>query len=153
MADGFDIHWILEPWNEMQVELQRASDRATMYALRAVGRRVAAVARSNAPVYHGDDPRAQAESGNLKRSIKSSRTIKRGAGIYEMKVMPVGSKKKGTAVRRHGTGRGQVRGVPLYRRKMEEKYGYMRAGFAVAEGDALAIFEEAYKKAFAKYAP
>lgn len=160
MADGigFNIHWFLDPWDEMQAELKIASDRATMYGLRAVGRAVRAGAKAQAPVYKGDDPRVT--RGELKGSIKSSRRLTNIAdGIYEMTVMPAGSKKKGTTVTRHAGpsrrtgGRQGARGVPLYRRQMEELYGYMKAGMAVAEGDAVRIFEEAYKKAFAKYAP
>ena len=149
-----EVHWFTDPWKEMQVDLQRASDRATMYGLRAVGRRVRAAARSQAPVYSGPDPRAQAEAGNLKKSIKSSRRLKSVASsTYEMSVMPAGSKKQGTAVKRHGSSQGAVRGVPLYRRAMEERYGYMRAGMGVAEAEAGRIFEEAYAKAFERYRP
>jgi hypothetical protein len=146
-----------------------------MYAMRSVGRSIARAAKTRAPVYKGDDPRAQAESGNLRKSIRNNRRIKNIAGIYEMYVGPFGSKKAGTAVVRynsHGitagharaTGhnaarveaggfstQGQVRGVPLYRRKIEEKTGFMRTGFAVGTADMHAIYEEAYAKAFAKY--
>lgn len=174
MADGFgfSIDWFLDPWKEMQAEADLLTDRATMYAIRAVGRAARAAARAHAPVYKGDDPRAQAESGNLKKSIKSSRRLKHIAtGVYELTVMPVGSKKQGTHVQRYGndaarastlakrrkrgigaTTSGQVRGVVLYRRQMEEIYGYMRAGVAFAETDALRIYEEAYKKALEKFA-
>ena len=162
-----EFHWFTDPWYEMQAELKIASDRATMYGLRAVGRAVRAAARAQAPVYKGDDSRVV--PGDLKRSIKSSRRItKLGGGTYQMAVMPVGNKEKvskkgkvtrGTAVTRaagpstRGGGRQGARGVPLYRRQMEEKYGYMRAGMAVAEADAVRIFEDAYKIAFEKYAP
>lgn len=158
MPDGFNIHWLLEPWNEMQAEIRIASDRATMYGLRAVGRAVRAAAKAQAPVYHGDDPRVN--PGDLKRSIKSSRRLRNVAdGIYEMSVMPAGNKKKGTHVTRaHGPsrrtgGKQGARGVPLYRRQMEEMYGYMEAGIHFAEADAVRIFEEAYAKAFEKWAP
>ena len=173
MADGFDLHIFTEPWDEMQAEIKTASDRATMYALRATGRAVRAAARGAAPVYKGSDKRATAESGNLRNSIKASRSLTRiGDGTYQLTVMPVGSVKQGTAVSRYGnkaarastlarrsaqgSGRsssGEVRGVPLYRRQMEEKYGYMKAGINVGLADARAVYEEAYAKAFAKYAP
>lgn len=160
MSDGIgvSIHWFTAPWDEMQAELKIASDRATMYALRAVGRAVRAAARAQAPVYSGTDPRAQAERGNLKRSIKASRRLSHMAdGVYEMRVMPVGNRKQGTAVHRHGKQRGQAgsaaRGVPLYRRQMEEMYGYMRAGMNIGDAAMVAIFEDAYKTAFAKWAP
>jgi hypothetical protein len=151
MADDIAIwHIVTAPWDAMQVDLDRASDRATMYGLRAVGRAVRAAARAQAPVYKGNDPRVV--SGELKRSIKSSRRLTSvGSGTYSMTVMPTGNKKQGTAVRR--TSSGGLRGVPLYRRQMEQKYGYMRAGINVANADAVRIFEDAYKIAFAKWAP
>ena len=156
MASGIvaEIHWMLQPWDAMQADLKYASDKATMYGLRAVGRAVRAAARAQAPVYHGDDPRATAESGSLKKSIKSSRRITNiASSVYQMRVMPTGTRKQATAVRRHGKGQGQVRGVPLYRRQMEQEYGYMRAGINIGEAAAMAIYEDAYAKAFAKYAP
>ena len=77
MADSFSLHVFTDAWDEMQAELKVASDRATMYALRATGRAVRAAARGAAPVYRGTDKRAMAESGNLKKSIKSSRNLTR----------------------------------------------------------------------------
>lgn len=152
MAEFANLHWFTDPYFEMQDELKIASDRATMYALRAVGRAVRAAARAQAPVYKGSDPRAQAESGSLKKSIKSSRRLSRvSSGTYSMTVMPTGSKKQGTHVRR--TSGGGLRGVPLYRRQMEEMYGYMKAGIDIGDAAMEAIFEDAYKTAFAKYAP
>lgn len=134
----------------MQLDVSRASDRATMYALRATGRSVIRSARSRAPVYSGNDPRVT--PGDLKRSIKNGRTIKRGAGTYELHVKPTGDVKKGTAVihsRRTGNA---IRGIPLYAPKMEALYGYMKAGVSIGEGEARSIYESAYAKAFAKYA-
>ena len=178
MADGIQIRWFLEPWNEMMAEIGPATDRATMYALRAVGRRVRAVARSQAPVYNGTDPRARAERGNLKKSIRSSRRLTHvSADTYQMAVMPVGSKKQGTSVVRYDAGAntigyarktghnairttsggnstgGQVRGVLLYRRQMEDQYHYMEAGYAAAEAEAGVIIEEAFAKAWEKWRP
>lgn len=151
MVDGFDLHVITEPWNAMQAELKVASDRATMYALRATGRSLIRAARSQAPVYSGPDPRPK--PGDLKRSIKNGRTIKRGGGNYELHVKPVGDVRKGTAViHSRKTGRA-LRGVPLYAPKMEAKYGYMKTGVEVGLADARVIYEAAYRKAFAKYAP
>lgn len=166
MASGvdFNFHLFTDPWDEMQAEIARVQPRATMYALRRTAAAVRAGARAAAPVYHGSDPRATAESGNLRKSIKSSRSIKNlGGGEFSMTVMPTGSKKQGTGVVRHGNSArrdgdtskssGEVRGVPLYRRKIEEKVGYMKAGIDLGEGEARTIFESAYAKAFAKYAP
>jgi hypothetical protein len=151
MADGFSFNLITEPWDEMQRELEIASDRATMFALRATGRAVVRAARAKAPVYSGPDPRATAESGQYRRSIQSGRTITRGGGNYELHVKPTGSIRKGTHV--HRTSEGELRGVPLYAKKLEAMYGVMEAGVDDAEAQALEIYEAAYAKAFAKYAP
>ena len=103
MSDGLSFHLFTQPFEDAMAEVSRTTDRTTMYALRATGRAMARVAKSRAPVYEGPDPRATAESGNLRKSIKNSRRITRlGVGDYSMKVGPFGSKKKGTAVSRYG---------------------------------------------------
>ena len=164
-TDGISFSLFTKPFTDMTVEANKVTDKATMFALRSTGRFIQRAAKAKAPVYHGPDPRAQAESGNLKKSIRNSkRLVKLGTGSYSMKVGPFGTKKAGTAIVRHGTKgalsnrkdgsstKGQVRGVQLYRGKMEEKYGYMAAGIAVADGAAArAIFEDAYAKAFARF--
>ena len=149
MGDGFSLHLFTEPWDEMQRELAIASDKATMYALRATGRSLIRGARAKAPVYSGSDPRVT--PGDLRRSIKNGRTIKHGGGLYELRVSPAGNKKKGTHV--HKTKGSGLRGVPLYAPKMEEKYGYMQAGYGAAMAEVHEIYTAAYVKAFAKYAP
>ena len=152
MADGISWELITAPFKEMQADIAATQDRATMYAMRRVGAAIRTAAKAKAPVYSGSDPRASAESGNLRKSIKASRSITRlGAGNFSMTVGPFGTKKAGTAVRRHGTSKGQARGVPLYRRKMEDRYGYMQAGIDAAEATGAAIYEAAYAKAWAKY--
>lgn len=151
MADGFNLHLFTEPWDEMQDALKVASDRATMYALRATGRALIRSAKAKAPVYTGTDPRAVAESGQLRKSIKNGRVIKQGGGVYQLQVMPAGSKKKGTHV--HRTTGGELRGIPLYRRQMEAKYGFMKSGVNDGLAEARTIYESAYAKAFIKYAP
>jgi hypothetical protein len=163
----------------MTVDIKDPTRRATMYALRATGRYVARVAKSKAPVYRGNsDPRAMAEKGNLRRSIANARRLSSTDDAFELKVGPFGTKKKGTGIVRYGkvqgggalaainaakNGRtfsrkngestaGEVRGVPMYRSKMEAKYGFMVAAVSAAEADgAKAIFEEAYAKAWAKW--
>jgi hypothetical protein len=137
---GISFSMFTDPFDAMVVDARRLSDRATMYALRATGRRVASRARSKAPVYKGDDTRVV--PGMLKKSIKNQRVMRRGGGNFELKVIPAGK------VTRDGGG---ARGVPLYRRQMEEKYGYMAAGFADLEGDIVSIYESAVAKALEKY--
>lgn len=152
MADGISFTWDASQFNAMTVEIGPVTRRATMYAMRATGRYLAGVAKSKAPVYRGDDPRAKAESGNLKKSIKNARRLSNNGVTYELKVGPFGSKKQGTAVTRHGQGRGDVRGVPLYRAQMEEKYGYMASAVAAANStETQIVFESAYAKAWAKW--
>jgi hypothetical protein len=153
MADGLSISMLTGPFNDSMDEWNHAADKATMYALRATGRYIGRAAKAKAPVYNGTDPRAQAESGNLKKSIKNAkRLIKLGPSDYSLKVGPFGSKKAGTAVTRSGAGKGQIRGVQLYRSAQELRYGYMAAGVAVAgSGEARSIYEAAYEKAFARF--
>lgn len=143
MANDFGVSFsmITEPFTKMAAEANRSAERATRYALRATGRKVAARARANAPVYRGDDPRAV--PGALKKSIKNARIMRGLGGTFELKVGPMGK------VSREGGG--GARGVPLYRAQMEEMYGYMAAGFADLEGDITAIYENALAKAFERY--
>jgi hypothetical protein len=137
-------------FDAMTVEIKDPTRRATMYAMRAVGRSLAKVAKGNAPVYSGTDSRAT--PGDLRKSIKNARRMTAAGDTFELKVGPFGSKKQGTAVTRHGQSKGQVRGVPLYRAKMEDRYGYMRSAISAGEGSAEVIFNEAYAKAWARWA-
>ena len=171
------IEWLASPFHDAMKESHRVTDRATLYALRAVGRKGASAAKSNAPVYSGADPRAQAESGNLRRSIGNSRAIVHlGTGDYSMKMGPFGRTKAGTSVARHGTGvstgtaraaavhgisltsrkagtstKGQVRGVPLYRTKVNDQTRFMQAGVTAMDAVARETFETAYAKAFQRF--
>src|ERR1039458_3000348 len=129
MGDSISFSLFTEPFKAMVDDTKLATDKATMYALRATGRYIAKVAKASAPVYSGPDPRATEESGNLKKSIANARGLASvGGGAYELKVGPFGSSKKDTATKRHGKSKGQVRGVQLYRAQMEVQYGYMAAG-------------------------
>lgn len=142
MAD-FSIEFITKPFTDMLVEVDVARDKATRAGLMAEGRLIAKTARGVAPKYSGPDPRATAESGQLRKGIKPSRVKKIGQEDYTSTVSPTGS------VTREGK---EARGVPLYRGKIEEQYGYMAAGIAAADGDgAKAIYEAAYDKAFARF--
>jgi hypothetical protein len=136
-------------FDAMTVEIKDPTRRATMYAMRATGRALARIAKSNAPVYSGTDSRVN--PGDLKKSIRNARTMVAAADNYELKFGPFGSKKKGTSVTRHGTGKGQIRGVPLYRGAMETKYGYMASAMGMADATVEALFTDAYAKAWAKW--
>ena len=103
-------------------EIDKMSDRATMYALRAAGRRVKQVARRNARVYQGVDPRV--EKGLLKRSISSSRRMEHVGGMYGITVAP----------------RGKAR---AYAAKIEDLQPFMQPG----HDEAVAAFPELYAKA------
>lgn len=151
MSSGISFTMITAPFTEAAADMAKLQDKATMFALRSTGRYIGRAAKAKAPVYHGTDPRATAESGNLKKSIRNSKRLTSAGGSYSMKVGPFGTKKAGTAVTRHGSGKGQLRGVQMYRDKQELTYGYMAAGLAAVDSGAKEIFESAYAKAFARY--
>jgi hypothetical protein len=177
MATGISVSMVTAPFKESLAEMDKQERRATMYALRATGRSTQRAAKSVAPVYHGTDPRAMAESGNLKKSIRNSKRLIYAGGKYALKTGPFGTKTAGTLVVRHGTRggfaidsltakhlgiegpsvkkgestKGQVRGVLLYRSVQELNYGYMGTGVFAGAGSVMqGIFEDAYAKAFAK---
>jgi hypothetical protein len=105
-SSGMNIDWLTKPFNDVMDDLNKVTDRTTMYALRQVGRlAIIAEAKARAPVYKGVDPRAVAERGQLRKSIHNARRLnKMGTGDYSLKVGPFGSTKKGTAVSRYGGG-------------------------------------------------
>jgi hypothetical protein len=124
--------------------IDQASVRATKYALRATGRELGRVARSAAPKYPGRlnadsgiDQRAINSAGNLKKSIKNSRSIKQVGDSYEMKVGPFAS--------------GGNRTVRSYRKMVEQMYHFMIIGTrAVGRARTQKIFSDAYDQAFKK---
>ena len=127
-------------------------------------------------VYQFIDQRAAIESGNLYKSISNSRAmVHLGTGDYSIKVGPFGRAAKGSEVVRHGTrngqhidsrtakhlklkkmtakesSKGQVRGVPLYRKKLEAKYGFVAAGVTGSETEIRKVYEEAMAKAYERF--
>jgi len=171
MGDGFEWDFVTKGFHAHKEKIDKATDKATLYALRSTGRLIGRVAKKESPVYpgplnmaYGTDPRAQAESGNLKKSISNSRRItKIGKGDYSLKVGPFGRKKAGTAIVRHGSAgalssrksgtssKGQIRGVQLYRSQANQLYGFMDSGVRAGDGPvARKIFEDAYQKAYEK---
>ena len=171
---GWDL--ITKPFQDVVADSKLTSRKVTMYALRQTGRKMAKIIKPNVPVYKGSDPRAMVERGNLRRSVSNARKLNEiGYNEFSLAVGPFGRKKAATDVVRYGTGggigasraahghgislnqrgaqstAGQVRGVPLYRRQIEEQYGYMRAGFASAEPIFRETYEAALAKGFEKY--
>ena len=158
MTDTVSFTMDTRQFDEMAEGTVKANHKATMYAMRATGRYMVRIAKAKAPVYKGTDPRAMAESGNLRRSIANAKRLENAGETYTLKVGPFGTKKKGTLVTRTGKSRkeggtgGQVRGVPLYRGQMEEMYGYMAAAINAGNSAAVkAIYDAAYDKAWAKW--
>jgi hypothetical protein len=153
VADQISFQWDAHAFNDMTDTIGPATRKATMYALRSTGRFLARTAKAKAPVYNGTDPRAQAERGNLRKSIKNARHMDAAGEVFALKVAPWGSKKQGTAVtrtKREGAGV-ELRGVPLYRNQMEEIYGFMSGAIMAADTEAKKVFEEAFAKAWEKY--
>ena len=173
----FSLDLLTGPFKDWKRDLDRTTDKTTMYVLRAVGRNIAAAARPSAPVYPGPlnkststDYRALAEAGNLKKSIANAKKLNRvGTGDYSLFVGPLSNSKKGTEVVRHGTrnghaidsrtakhlkiagpklgsesSKGQLRGVQMYRAKVNRQYGFMSAGLANSR------MTETYEKAMAR---
>ena len=171
-----DFEFITSGFKNTMLDIRKTTDRSTMYALRETGRRMSKIAKAKAPKYKGTDKRALAESGALRMSIKNSRVLtKVGTGDYSMKVGPFAKKSQGTDVMRYGgsgvsigaaraahtkgidlgkrqyKGDGRVRGVPLYRGQMEEKYGYMAAAYAEADATVAEVYENALAAGYRKY--
>lgn len=142
------VHWDTADWDKMMAELDAATDAATREAIAALARAVQAAAKDRAPVYKGDDPRAV--PGALRNSITPGSLVM-VADTYSVKVMPAGSTRAGIHhTKRRRRGKGEL-GVPLYRDKMEERYGYMRAAIELGEARAEQVFEEAYRAAFERF--
>jgi len=104
-------------------DIQRRTDRATMYAVREAGRRTKRAAMAGALVYRGKDAitrKAHRETGNpdnrpvkglLRSSIHSSRRLIREAASYGVRVAPRGNR------------------VHLYSQRIEVLTGYMRNAY------------------------
>ena len=141
MANGVSFEMLTKPFTEFRIEQARVTDKTTMYALRAAGRKIGATARATPiPVV----------TGNLKKSVKNSKRLNHvGTGDYSMFVGQFGTAKKGTAVHyRKGTS-GALKGVPLYRGKIEATVGYMKHG--VTGTDLRTIYETALAKAYQRF--
>lgn len=138
MADTISIKFL--GINETRGELariDRAADRATMWALRTCGRTIKSAARKGAPVYQGP-PRdwwlkkarmGPVIKGELKKSIAPSRRLKRVAGAYQLAVGPRGGH------------------VHIYAAKQEKHHAYMGPAVQVGAAAMPAIAEGAWARA------
>lgn len=137
MADGIRFRIDSAPTIRELSEIDRRANRATMWALREVGRRVRREARSRAPVYHGPERTAdvygqqvEMTPGELKKSIRSSRRLKNyGKGEYGLTVGPRGEH------------------VHLYANRQEALTPYMKAGYEAAVRDAVELHAKAWERA------
>jgi hypothetical protein len=132
-----DLKVITKPFTDGVTDLKKRTDRATMWALREVGRQLKKEARKRAPVYQGrSGARVQFKNyaqfrrfqkttgykgsmansvvvpGLLKNSISSSRRLKSvKTGEYSLKLGPRGQR------------------THLYAGKVEARAGYMRQAY------------------------
>lgn len=107
--------------------IDKRVDKGTMWALRETGRLLARRARAAAPVYKGD--RDDVESGLLKKSIKSSRRIKKSGRVQSLKIGPRGER------------------VHLYAGKAEVATGFMHKAYVEVTPAMSEIHARAWRKA------
>lgn len=144
-------NWIsvaTDPTRKAMADIDRRADRATMWALRAVGRKVKQEARRRAPVLKdktlvnvrlmkalkkagatGGSSRSQPVPGLLKDSISSGKRLTKQGDFYRLGIAPRGDR------------------VHLYSGAMEARYHYMAAGHAAAEAEMEQTFTDAWKRA------
>lgn len=128
MGDGISVKFFTKELTRGLKDMERRVDRATMWGLREVGRALKTSARKRAPVYRGRDVRAQ--SGRLKKSISSSRRLKKvGPHTYSLTVGP----------------RGEV--VHLYAMKEEDRVRFMKDAYDEIVPMVPTIFNRAWAKA------
>lgn len=121
--DGISFRAVTAPTIAELAAVQKRVDRATMWALREVGRKVKREARKNAPV----------ATGELKKSISSSRRLKRhGPGDYSLTVGPRGQR------------------VHLYAAVQEDRDRYMRPAFDTSVAQAEGLHRKAWERAMRK---
>lgn len=142
MADHLSMRMVTAPLTHDMRAMTKRTDRATMWALREVGRRVKREARKNAPVYQGPARTAKVNTasgygksveivpGLLKNSIKSSRRLKqRRPHEYSIAVGPRGGH------------------VHLYAAKQEARTPFMKPAYEAAVRDARELHEKAWNRA------
>lgn len=141
MVDGFTFRVVTEPFQASMRQLDRDTDRATMWALRAVGRKVKREGRKRAPVYRGSRKTVSVGGGKhiplvpglLRASISSSRRLQRvGPGAYMLRVGPRGGH------------------VHLYAAKQEKRAPFMEPAYEVAVSNMVALHAAAWERAMRK---
>ena len=143
MGELAEFKFITAPFIEAKTRIEHTTNAATMYALRATGRKIIARAKESAPEYPGSqnqsaypDTRAQSEAGQLRRSIHNGKEVERVGGRYQLRV-GVMAPPKGK------------RGAVFYSKQTEGMYGYMARAFA--EGNLAEEYRKALAVGFAKY--
>jgi len=143
-------------------EIDRAADRATMYALRAVGRKVKQEARRRAPVYKGrratmslKDVKAGRKAGKVATHARVGGTVSAKNLVEGNAVVPgllkdsISSskrfKREGDFYRLGIAPRGPR--VHLYSARLEAQQPYMKPGWDVAQAEMEEIFVKAWTKA------
>jgi hypothetical protein len=136
MADSISVKFDVSGALKELRRIERATDRATMYAIRAGGRRVKTVAKRAAPRYAGkprmvdvNGRKQPIKRGELRAAIGSSKRLKGGHGSYSLKVGPRGEH------------------VRLYAPKQEERAPFMAPAASQVTGEMPAIAEKAWNRA------
>jgi len=143
-------------------DIDRRADRATMFGLRAVGRKVKQEARRRAPVYQGGrttmslkDVKAGRKAGKVATHDRAGRQV-HAANLVEGNAVVPGLLKDSISSSKRFKRQGDFyclgiapRGprVHLYSAKLEAARPYMQPGWDVAQAEMEAIFVKAWTKA------
>lgn len=161
MADDW-VKIVVGPTKAALADIDRRADRATMYALRAVGRKVKQEARRRAPVYKGNrstmslkDVKAARKAGRIASHAREGRNVSAANLAEGNAVVPgllkdsISSSKRfrreGDAYRLGIAPRGPR--VHLYSQKIEGRSPYMKPGWDAALAAMEQIFVAAWTKA------
>lgn len=125
-AFRFEVKGIRELETELR-RIDRSVDRASMWAVREAGRKVKQEARRQVRVYTG--PRPDVPKGRLKKSIASSKRLRRDGAAVGVTVGPRGWPARG------------------YAAKIEELDGYMRRAYETVAPLLREIAERAWTRA------
>lgn len=114
---------VTAPFRAAMADINRAGERAAMWAVRESARQTGRAAKKHAPVL----------TGAYKKSIRSSKQLQKVDGGYRVVVGPRGQR------------------VHLYAQKVEARYSPMRQGFSDVRGNIAGIHEKALARALARY--
>lgn len=121
---ALSVHVVTAPFRAAMADIDKASRRAAMWAVRESARQTGRAAKKYAPV----------KTGAYKKSIRSSkRFTSRKDGEYQVAIGPRGPK------------------VHLYAQKVEEQYSPISSGFNDVRGSIASIHEKAMARALARY--